>query len=281
MVYMQLQKNRRLSEFSTFGIGGQIAHFVEVSTIDEMEEAYRIDLPKMVIGKGSNCLFSDEGFNGLVILNRIIFCNWNGNEVSVGSGYPFPLIGVQSARKGLTGLEFASGIPATVGGAIFMNAGANGFETADVLKSVQFFDGQARREFKREELEFGYRKSPFQKMDGVILAATFSLKELKEARQKQIQIIDARKKTQPLKEKSAGCIFRNPLGHSAGKLIDQCGLKGAEVGGAKVSGIHANFIVNQGGATAKDVKKLIQLVQEKVLEQTGIFLETEVRIFDV
>lgn len=277
---MQLQKNRRLSEFSTFGIGGEIAYFVEVFTIDAMERAYQIDLPKMVLGKGSNCLFSEEGFEGLVILNRVLFCNWNGNEVSVGSGYSFPLLGTQSAKRGLGGLEFALGIPATVGGAIFMNAGANGFETCDVLKSVQFFDGKTKKEFSRRELVFGYRKSPFQEMEGVILSAIFSLEGNPEARSKQLQIIEHRKKTQPLKEKSAGCIFQNPPGHSAGRLIDGCGLKGVKIGGAKVSEIHANFIVNQGRATSKDVKELIQLVQEKVLEQTGFFLQTEVQIFE-
>lgn len=277
---LQLQKNRRLSEFSTFGIGGPIAHFVEVSTMDEMEEAYRIDLPKMVIGKGSNCLFNDLGFEGLVILNKIDFCEWNGTQVHVGSGYSFSLLGVQSARKNLSGLEFASGIPATVGGAVFMNAGANGIETCDSLKSVLFFDRKERKEFARSDLQFGYRISPFQKMEGVILSAVFTLKELPEARKKQLEIIDYRMKTQPLKDKSAGCVFRNPPGLSAGALIDRCGLKGTQVGGAKVSEMHANFIVNQKEASAEDVKKLIELVREKVFKQTGVLLETEIRLFD-
>lgn len=277
---LKLQKFRSLSEFSTFGIGGPIRSFVEVSTIEEMEEASQIDLPKMVIGKGSNCLFDDRGFDGLVILNKIDFCHWGDLEVTAGSGYSFSLLGVQTARKGLSGLEFACGIPATVGGAVFMNAGANGKETADCLKSALFFDGVKRREFLREELEFGYRVSPFQKMEGVILSATFSLKPSLEARKSQLQIIENRMKTQPLKEKSIGCIFRNPPGQSAGALLDRCGLKGVSVGGAKISEIHANFIVNHEGATAKDVKQLIRLVQEKVLEQTGVCLEPEIRMID-
>ncbi len=277
---LQLQQNRRLSEFSTFGIGGEIAHFVEVSSMEEMEEAFRIDLPKLVIGKGSNCLFPDEGFQGLAILNKIDFCEWRGNEVDVGSGYSFSLLGVQSARRALSGLEFASGIPATVGGAVFMNAGANGKETSEVLKSVLFFDGSKRIEFSREELAFGYRTSPFQKMQGVVLSAQFVLKEEKEARNVQLQIVDYRMKTQPLKDKSAGCVFRNPPGASAGALIDRCGLKGLQIGGAKISEVHANFIVNHQKASSKDVKELIQLVQEKVFKQTGILLETEIRLFD-
>ncbi len=277
---LQLQKYRSLSEFSTFGIGGPIQYFVEVSSVEEMEEAFCLNFPKIVIGKGSNCLFEDKGFDGLVILNKIDFCKWQGAEVVVGSGYSFSLLGVQAARKGFSGLEFASGIPATVGGAIFMNAGANKRETCDSLKSVLFFDGQSRREFAREELLFDYRKSPFQKMQGVILSATFSLTPSLEARASQLQIVDYRIKTQPLKEKSIGCIFRNPSGESAGSLIDRCGLKGISVGGAKVSEIHANFIVNHAKASSNDVKQLIQLVQEKVLEHTGVCLETEIRMID-
>lgn len=276
---LQIQKNRRLSDFSTFGIGGPIREFVEVSTLDEMEEAYRREGPKLILGKGSNCLFSDRGFDGLAILNKIDFCTWQGNEVTVGSGYSFSLLGVQSARKGLSGLEFASGIPASVGGAIWMNAGANGKETADCLHSVLFFDGE-RKLFFRDSLSFAYRHSPFQRMEGVILAATFALTPSQEARSNQLQIIDYRMKTQPLKEKSAGCIFRNPPNQSAGALIERCHLKGTSIGGAKISEIHANFIINAQSATAKDVRELIQLVQEKVFAQTGIYLEPEVRLLD-
>jgi UDP-N-acetylmuramate dehydrogenase len=275
---LQLQQSRSLSEFSSFGIGGPIKSFVEVSTVEEMEEAFLIDMPKIVIGKGSNCLFDDKGFNGLVILNKIDFCTWDKLEVTAGSGYPFSLLGVQTARKGLSGLEFASGIPATVGGAVFMNAGANGSDTSNCLKSVLYFDGENRKEFGREELLFGYRISPFQKMNGVILSATFLLKPLLEARKTQLQIIDYRMKTQPLKEKSIGCIFRNPPSESAGALIDRCGLKGTLIGGAKISEIHANFMINHRGASAEDVKSLIRLVQERVLEQTGVWLEPEIRM---
>lgn len=274
-----MQKNRFLSEFSTFGIGGPIRDFVEATTVEEMEEAMSYRGAKLIVGKGSNCLFDDRGFDGLVILNKIDFCHWKDCEVTVGSGYSFSLLGVQSARKQLSGLEFASGIPATVGGAVFMNAGANGEETCGVLKSILYFDG-VRHEFSRHELQFGYRKSPFQQMKGAILAATFSLKPLLEARQSQLQIVEYRMKTQPLKEKSIGCIFRNPVGGSAGALIDQCGLKGISIGGAKVSEIHANFIVNHASASSEDVKKLIQLVQEKVFKHTGVSLAPEIRMID-
>lgn len=276
---LSFQENRKLSEFSTFGIGGPIRLFAEVATIEEMEEALSLNHPFLIVGKGSNCLFDDQGFDGLVILNKIDFCHWGESEVSVGSGYNFSLLGVQTARKGFSGLEFASGIPATVGGAVFMNAGASGRETCDSLKSVLYFDG-TRKEFSREELVFSYRHSPFQKMKGAILGATFALTQEPTARQNQLKIIDYRMKTQPLKDKSAGCIFRNPPGGSAGALIDHCGLKGLSVGGAKVSEVHANFIVNTGSASSQDVLALIQLVQEKVFEHTGISLESEIRLID-
>lgn len=280
---LQFQNQRSLKEFSTFGIGGPIHTFVEVSSIEQMVEALVFartrSLPFLVLGKGSNCLFSDRGFEGLAILNKIDFCNWGASSVTVGSGYSFALLGVQSARKGFSGLEFASGIPATVGGAVFMNAGANGQDVSQTLESVLFLqvDG-TQKLFHRDELSYAYRFSPFQTLQGVILAATFRLQPSIDARKKQLEIVDYRLKTQPYKDKSAGCIFRNPgQGKSAGALIEQCGLKGTQVGGAKVSEMHANFIVNAEGAVAKDVLELIELIQKRVFEQTGIHLEPEVR----
>ena len=279
---MNLQTNRFLSEFSTFGIGGPIRYFLEISYIEEVQAAYawaeQQNIPVLVVGKGSNCLFSDAPYAGLVLLNRIDFCSIQGMKVEVGAGFSFSLLGVKTAREGLSGLEFASGIPATVGGAIFMNAGANGGETCQYLKSVTYLHSTGKmQEFSREELLFSYRKSPFQTMKGCILSATFELTLKEEARKEQLAIIDYRMKTQPLKAKSIGCIFRNPDKQvSAGALIDQCGLKGFSVGGAKISDIHANFIVNEGAAKSVDVLKLIQLIQEKVYQQTGYQLEPEV-----
>lgn len=282
---LNLQKQRFLSEFSTFKIGGPIEAFVEAKSVEEIESAFlwahQKNLPILVLGKGSNCLFSDEGFKGLVVLNRIDFCHTEGTEVHVGAGYSFSLLGVQTARNGLSGLEFASGIPATVGGAVFMNAGANGQDVSETLKSVLYLERSGkRREFPKEELVFGYRTSPFQKMDGAIVSARFSLKENKEARKTQLSLIERRMQTQPLKDKSAGCVFRNPSKEvSAGALIDRCGLKGFQVGGAKVSPIHANFLINEGQATAQEMKELIAHIQNKVKQETGHHLETEIWIY--
>lgn len=283
---LKFQKNRCLSEFSTLGIGGPILFFAEVETMAEMEEAFHFcrkeNLPLLIVGKGSNCLFSDLGFQGLVLQNKISFCLWESSTVRVGAGYSFSLLGSQSAKKGFTGLEFASGIPASVGGAIAMNAGANGRETVDSLVSVVYchLDGKLV-EYKKEELQFGYRFSSFQSMKGAIVSAVFQLQQLEAAREKQLQIISYRMKTQPLKERSAGCIFRNPKqGVSAGAVIEQCGLKGLCVGGAKVSEMHANFIINQHRATAEDVRQLMEQIQKKVYEKTGLHLEAEIKIID-
>ena len=283
---LNFQKNRFLSEFSTFGIGGPIDFFASIETIQELEEAYAFcrvkNLPVLVLGKGSNCLFSDRGFRGVVLQNKISFCHWKGNEVEAGAGYSFSLLGSQSVRRNLMGLEFAAGIPASVGGAIFMNAGANGGETVDSLLSIAYFHFNGRRvEYQKKDLEFSYRFSSFQKMEGAIISAKFELKPCLKARERQLQIIDYRKKTQPLKDQSIGCIFRNPSREtSAGALIEKCGLKGLSIGGAKVSEMHANFIVNQHQATSEDIKLLIREVLTRVYEKTGIELKPEIKIID-
>lgn len=281
---LQLQRGRSLKEFSTFGIGGPIWVFAEVSSMEEMREAFlwagKEKLPFLILGKGSNCLFDDRGFDGLVLLNKIDFCEWREREVEAGAGYSFSLLGVQSARKGLSGLEFASGIPASVGGAVFMNAGANGQDTSQTLKKVYFLhkDG-ALEEYPKEALHFAYRVSSFQSMQGAILSATFSLEASPEARPRQLEILSARLKTQPYKEKSIGCIFRNPAPNVfAGKLIDTCGLKGKQIGDAKISEMHANFLINGKNARAQDVLELIQYVQAQVFEKTGYHLEPEIRL---
>ena len=279
-----LRSDKLLSELSTFGIGGPARYFLEAKTILDVQEAFiwaqSQNIRVFIVGKGSNSLFDDRGFNGLVIQNRIDFCEFTSNQVHVGAGYSFSHLGVQTARKGFSGLEFASGIPGTVGGAIFMNAGANGGQTFDPLQEVLFFDGQKMEQklFTKEDLTFAYRTSLFQQLSGCILSARFALKSNPEARKFQLSIVDYRLKTQPYKDKSVGCIFKNPSEKvSAGALIDRCSFKGSFVGKAAVSPMHANFIINRGGALASEVEELIALVQNRVFEQTGVHLETEVR----
>lgn len=274
---------KSLKELSTFGVGGSARLFTAVSKIEEMQSLMHYcstqNLPFLVIGKGSNCLFDDEGFDGLVIHNKISFCQWEGGIVHVGAGYSFSLLGVQSARQGWSGLEFASGIPGSIGGAVFMNAGANGTETADSLLEVSYVDVHGKLEIlPRDELVFSYRHSCFQKRKGAIVSAKFRLQPSTEARTKQLGIVEYRMETQPYSDKSAGCVFRNPPAHSAGALIQQCGLKGLKIGGAEVSTLHANFIVNKGGATSKDILTLSERVAKEVKEKTGVELEMEIRL---
>lgn len=277
-----LQENKPLSTLCTFGIGGPARYFLEVRTVEQMQQALSLCKANQwnyfILGKGSNCLFDDLGFHGAVILNKIDFIQRPSPETfHVGAGYSFSLLGVQSARQGYEGLEFASGIPGSVGGAVFMNAGANGMETCQSLTSVDYLSHEGVLSvLKREELTFSYRKSSFQKMAGVIVGATFTLNAAQEARKKQIEIVNYRKATQPYGEKSAGCIFRNPPKGHAGALIDQNGLKGKNIGGAKISLKHGNFIVNEGHATAKDVVDLIQLIKNQIIEKTGVALDVEI-----
>lgn len=281
---LKIQEGVPLNKYSSIGIGGLARYFVEVRTIDEMVEVLsccnKNKIPYLLIGKGSNILFDDKGYDGLVILNKINFISEDGRgQFHVGAGYSFSLLGVQTARKGWAGLEFASGIPGTVGGAVFMNAGANGTETCEVLSSVDFVDDDGTlHSLDRSELDFGYRYSPFHEKKGAIVGATFSLAASCSARKKQIEIVSYRTKTQPYGDKSAGCIFRNPKGGHAGQLIETSGLKGASVGGAQVSDVHANFIVNTKDATASDVSKLIQYIKKEVQKNTGVELCDEVRV---
>lgn len=272
-----------LKKYCTLGIGGPARYFQEIHSIAAMQEAILIcknhGLQFMVLGRGSNCLFHDEGFNGVILLNKIDFCEeLSPGTFHVGAGYNFSLLGVHTARQGWGGLEFASGIPASVGGAIFMNAGANGSETCTYLDSVDFVDDDGiLKHYNRKDLTFSYRHSPFQHMHGAIVGGTFTLPQQPTARQKQIDIINMRTKTQPYGSKSAGCIFLNPPSNSAGALIDRCGLKGTAVGGAEVSTIHANFLINAQEATCKDILTLIELVKNKVKEEFNIELQSEVR----
>lgn len=280
---MEFQKNKLLSELSTFGIGGLARLFTEVRTIEELQKVIRHCFQEKIryiaIGKGSNTLFDDRGFDGLVILNKIGFCEYTNDTVYVGAGFSFSLLGSQTARKGLAGLEFASGIPGSVGGAVYMNAGANGGEAFQTLDEVTFVNEEGNLEIlPKEKISWGYRHSSFQTRKGVIAAARFRLIPSSEARQKQLKIIDYRTKTQPYGDMSAGCLFRNAKESSAGALIEKCGLKGYAIGGAEVSTLHANFIVNKGQASAQDVLSLAKHVQDTVKEKTGIDLEMEVRV---
>lgn len=278
----RFEVEKPLSQFSTFGIGGPARLFIEIQTIEEMQSllayCHTEHLPYIVIGKGSNCLFHDKGFDGLVILNKIAFCHFDWPVVHVGAGYSFSLLGTQTARQGWAGLEFASGIPGSVGGAIYMNAGASGVETFEIVREVSFVDERGvLKVLQKDEIDFSYRFSSFQHKKGSIVSAKFQLLPFEDARKKQLSIIDYRTRTQPYGDKSIGCVFRNPKPESAGALIEQAGLKGTKLGGAEVSTVHANFIVNKGAAKASDVLDLANLIRSTIKEKTGVDLEMEIR----
>lgn len=279
--------DKPLCELSTFRIGGPARYFTEVDSIAQMQAVvsycYQNDIPYLVIGKGSNSLFDDRGFDGLVIHAKIAFCdNPAPDQFHVGAGFSFSRLGTLTARQGWTGLEFASGIPCSVGGAVFMNAGANGRETCDSLVAVDFVTSTGDWQvIKKEDLQFRYRYSSFQERQGAIVGALFRLLPDPKARESQLTILNTRMKSQPYQDPSAGCVFRNPDPSvsvlSAGALIDRAGLKGLTVGGASVSTLHANFIVNRGGATADDVMRLMEQVRERVRGATNVDLEPELR----
>lgn len=283
MQELPFRETVQLKDFCTFGIGGLARYFMEVRKSEEMQQAIiwckKNQIPYLILGKGSNCLFDDRGFYGAVLLNKIEFMKQtNPGTFHVGAGYSFSLLGVQTARQGWSGLEFASGIPGSVGGAVYMNAGANGMETCSSLISVDFIDEEGiPLTIPKSDLDFSYRRSPFQKRGGAITGATFSLVPEESARKKQIEIINKRKISQPYGAMSAGCIFMNPPNRHAGALIDQCGLKGLSIGDAQVSQLHGNFLINAGGATCTDMQALISLVKTRVKEASGIDLHSEVR----
>jgi UDP-N-acetylmuramate dehydrogenase len=213
-----------------------------------------------------------------VIHNQIDHLKQTEGRVQVGAGYRFNRLAIVTANAGWSGLEFGAAIPGSVGGAVYMNAGASGQDTAAVLREVTCIDATGNTvTYETQQMEWGYRHSPFQQGKGAIVEAVFELVSDPNARERQREMLSHRRITQPLADKSAGCAFRNPTGHSAGALIDQCGLKGKTLGDAQVSDVHANFIVNRGNATSEQVRSLIASVKEEVLRRHGIVLEEELR----
>jgi UDP-N-acetylmuramate dehydrogenase len=235
-------------------------------------------LRPFILGKGSNCLFDTKGLKRVCIHNKIDFINeLDVGHIHVGAGYSFSLLGTQTAKKGFSGLEFASGIPASCGGAVYMNAGAQGQQTWTTLQHVDYVTPEgALKRFCKDELSYGYRTTCFHSMPGAIVAAYFTLEKKEGVRQKQLELLETRIASQPYSEKSAGCVFKNTQTAPAGLLIDQCGLKGFQIGGAKVSELHGNFLLNAKNASSDDFRALIRHVKQTVKEKTGHDLHQEV-----
>lgn len=280
-----LRRNVPMQDYTSFRIGGAADAVLFAQSEEQLVRAVRLCKEAgeryLVVGNGSNLLVSDRGVRDLVIIIRDAFSqvSFSDETMTVGAGVRLTAAAQAAAGQSLSGLEFAYGIPGLVGGALAMNAGAYGGEMAQIVQSVRILepDGEIR-EFSNELMEFGYRKSAL-KNGRIALSATLLLHRGEEEaiRARMAQYKSARQEKQPLNFPSAGSVFKRPEGHFAGALIENAGLKGVSVGGAQVSQKHAGFIVNTGTATCQDVLELIKLIQKRVLEQSGVQLETELR----
>ena len=280
------EENVPMSSKTSLKIGGAAELMLFPASVPELHNCLKLCAEEgekpFILGCGSNLLVKDSGLDGVVIsTEKLLGIIHVGNGlVCCGAGVKLSELCVFAQKNGLSGLEFAYGIPGSVGGAAYMNAGAYGGEMKDVLHSVQYVDPSgALCELPVSDLELGYRRSVFMRNHGVIAGLTVQLQSGNpvEIRAKMNEIMQKRKDKQPLEFPSAGSVFKRPEGHFAGALIERCGLKGKGVGGARVSEKHAGFIVNAGGATASDVRALIALVQAVVEAETGVFLEPEIQ----
>ena len=273
---LDIIENCPMSEHTTFRCGGPADRLVTVKNKEELLAALELPRP-MILGNGSNVLFSDAGYRGTVIKLGGDFLKLfvRGGVVRAGAGVLLAAAAKAACAKGLTGFEFATGIPGSVGGGVYMNAGAYGGTIADICFEVESLP-------QINSFDFSYRHSTFMEKGAVVLSAAFRLKkgDPEAINAKVSELTAQRKAKQPLAYPSAGSFFKRPEGYFAGKLIEDAGLKGVSVGGAQVSELHAGFLINKGGATSSDVIDLMHLVQKTVMDRFGVSLEPEVRIID-
>ena len=279
-----------LSTLTTFKVGGACDIVIEPPTKEDLlfilDSLRSASLDFLVLGRGSNVVACDEGYPGIILhlsdtMNAISVREEDGaSYITAEAGASLAALSKTALANGLTGLEFASGIPGTVGGGLYMNAGAYGGELSKVLLSCEVVTSQGEvKVIPKEDLAMGYRSTRFMNEDWIILSGTFLLKKGdKEAIRDLMQDLNQRRRDkQPLEYPSAGSFFKRPEGYFAGKLIEDAGLKGTSVGGAMVSPKHAGFLINTGKASAKDVEDLMHLVQDKVAQDFGVHLEAEVK----
>ena len=287
-----LKQGELMCRHTSFQIGGPVEVMVFPEGREQMMETIRLarefQIVPMVMGAGSNMLVPDEGLDTVMIQTKTNMTRMElleGNRIKVQCGVTLAKLAVFAMENGLTGLEFAHGIPGTLGGGIYMNAGAYGGEMVQVLESVTVLerDGTVREDIPVAELGLSYRHSRFMEEDSIILYAIVKLtpgdKEAIKAR--MTELMGKRKASQPLEYPSAGSTFKRPKTGYAAALIDEAGLKGLTVGGAQVSEKHAGFVINRGRATCKDVVELMAQIQEKVKANSGVELEAEVRVLEV
>jgi len=283
---LEVRVNEPLERHTSFHIGGPATLMALPATREEAElcvrTAAKMGVEPFFMGNGSNLLAADEGAERFIVKSASLRrCEVRGNVIAADSGVTLARLAVFAREQGLTGLEFAHGIPGTLGGAVTMNAGAYGGEMAQVVRQVTVITKEGEVE-TLYNFDFGYRRSAFSDGSRMILGAELELapgdREQIGARMEELAL--QRQSKQPLEYPSAGSMFKRPVGYFAAALIDQCGLKGFTVGGAQVSEKHAGFVVNRGGATCADVLELVKQVKARVLEQTGVALEMEVKVLN-
>lgn len=281
---ISLKIDEYMKNHTSFKIGGKADYFINVGSLEQLKavilKAKELKMPYFILGKGSNLLVSDKGIEGVVIcltgFNEVIV---NGDEIIASAGASLANVCMAAYENGLTGLEFAYGIPGTVGGGLYMNAGAYGGEMSQVVASAQCIDSDANTEnIDISDMKLGYRTSIFKTNGKIITSVKFKLKKgnCQEIKANMDDFLSRRKDKQPLEYPSAGSTFKRPQGYFAGALIEKNNLKGFGVGGAKVSEKHAGFVINYNNATSEDVKKLIKEIQNKVLKNDNVSLEPEV-----
>ena len=282
---LELRIQEPMARHPSFRIGGPAALIALPRTEEEavaaVKTAAELDIEPFFMGNGSNLLVADEGVDRFLIktVPGLETCRLQGQEIWADSGVPLARLAVFARDRGLSGLEFAHGIPGSLGGAVTMNAGAYDGEMAQVVRSVTCLTARGAVETVTD-CGFGYRRSCFSDGKRLILGVKLALKpgDTEEIRSKMEELSARRHDKQPLEYPSAGSMFKRPEGYYAAALIDQCGLKGLTVGGAQVSEKHAGFVVNRGGATCRDVLEMVEQVRTRVLAQTGVELEMEVRV---
>lgn len=283
---VSVQTNVPLSNYSTMRVGGNADYFIEPESIDQMvavlSDFEKAGQPYLLLGNGSNTVFSDDGLRIPVIHagHALAEVTVTGNRMIAGAGALLSSVSKSALEHSLTGLEFASGIPGSVGGAVCMNAGAYGGEMAQVLRSVTVFAGGQVQKLPVDQLHLGYRSSEIIRQKWVVLSAELELQPGDPAAISAVMndLNNRRRQKQPLRYPSCGSFFKRPEGYFAGALIEQAGLKGYQIGGAQISDLHAGFVINAGEATAADIYRLMRHVQTTVKERFSVDLEPEVRL---
>ena len=283
---LEIRCEEPMSRHTTFRVGGPAALMALPRSEEELVRAARLalelDVPPLCVGNGSNLLVDDKGIGGFVIktVPSLARCEVSGREVTAWAGALMAQAATAAARAGLTGLEFAHGIPGSVGGGVTMNAGAYGGELCQVVDWVRAMDSQGQvHQLTNQQCQFRYRHTRFSDGDWVVLCAHMTLGpgDTGEIQARMEELMARRREKQPLEFGSAGSTFKRPEGHFAGALIEGCGLKGFTIGDAQVSEKHSGFVINRGHATCGDVLAVIEAVQERVFRETGVALEPEVK----